>query len=72
MLAKKFNVNIVGIKDVIIWGNIGIVISFDFRNVRVYGYDGVIWGLYVLGFIRLVLEMVYDDKWLVGEFLEIL
>lgn len=71
-LVKKLNVNIAGIKDVIFWGNIGVFIIVDFRNVRVYGFDGVIWGLYIFGFIWYVLEMVYDDKWLVGEFLEIL
>lgn len=30
-LVKKLNVNIVGIKDVIFWGNIGVFIIVDFE-----------------------------------------
>ena len=72
LLAKKLNVNTAGIKDVIIWGNIGVVTSPDPRNARVHGYDGAIWGPHVPGFTRSVPEMVHDDKWLAGEFLETL
>lgn len=72
LLAKKLNVNTAGIKDVIIWGNIGVVTRPDPRNARVHGYDGAIWGPHVPGFTRPVPEMVHDDKWLAGEFLETL
>lgn len=72
LLAKKLNVNTAGIKDVIIWGNIGVVTRPDPRNTRVHGYDGAIWGPHVPGFTRPVPEMVHDDKWLAGEFLETL
>lgn len=72
LLAKKLNVNTAGLKDVIIWGNIGVVTTADPRNSRVHGYDGAIWGPHVPGFTRPVPEMIHDDKWLTGEFLEAL
>ena len=72
LLAKKLSVNTAGIKDVIIWGNIGVATTADPRNSRVHGYDGAIWGPHVPGFTRQVPEMVHDDKWLTGEFLETL
>jgi len=72
LLAKKLNVNTAGIKDVIIWGNIGVITRPDPRNARVHGYDGAIWGPHVPGFTRPVPEMAHDDKWLAGEFLETL
>ena len=71
-LAKKLNVNTAGIKDVIVWGNIGVVTTTDPRNARVHGYDGAIWGPHVPGFTRQVPEMVHDDKWLAGEFIDTL
>lgn len=72
LLAKKLSVNTAGIKDVIIWGNLGVTTVADPRNSRVHGYDGAIWGPHVPGFTRSVPEMVHDDKWLTGEFLETL
>ncbi|XP_068743940.1 putative malate dehydrogenase 1B [Montipora capricornis] len=72
LLAKKLNVNTAGLRDVIIWGNIGINTVADPRNSRVHGYDGAIWGPHILGFTRPVPEMVHDNKWITGEFLEIL
>lgn len=72
LLAKKLIVNTAGLKDVVIWGNIGVVTTADPRNARVHGYDGAIWGPHIPGFTRQVPEMVHDDKWLAGEFLETL
>lgn len=72
LLAKKLSVNTAGLKDVIIWGNIGVCTTADPRNSRVHGYDGAIWGPHVPGFTRPVPEMVHDDKWMAGEFLETL
>jgi len=72
LLAKKLSVNTAGIKDVVIWGNIGVVTTADARNSRVQGYDGAIWGPHIPGFTRPVPEMAHDDKWLTGEFLETL
>ena len=72
LLAKKLNVNTAGIKDVILWGNIGVLTAADPRNARVHGFDGAIWGPHIPGFTRHVPEMVHDDKWLAGEFLETL
>lgn len=72
LLAKKLIVNTAGLKDVVVWGNIGVVTTADPRNARVHGYDGAIWGPHIPGFTRQVPEMVHDDKWLAGEFLETL
>ena len=72
LIAKKLNVNTAGIKDVIIWGNIGVATCPDARNARVDGYDGAIWGPHIPGFTRSTPEMVHDDKWLAGEFIETL
>ncbi|XP_029190568.2 putative malate dehydrogenase 1B [Acropora millepora] len=72
LLAQKLSVNTAGIKDVIIWGNIGVNTVADPRNSRVHGYDGAIWGPHIPGFTLPVPEMVHDDKWMTGEFMETL
>lgn len=72
LLARKLNVNTAGLKDVIIWGNLGVTTKADPRNSRVHGYDGAIWGPHIPGFTRPVPEIVHDDKWLTGELLETL
>ena len=72
LIAKKLNVNTAGIKDLIVWGNISLNELADVSHSRVDGYDGAIWGPHVPGFTRPVPEMVHDEKWLAGEFLEAL
>lgn len=70
LLARKLEVNSAGIKDVIIWGDPGFNQLPDASHARVHGHDGAIWGPHVPGFTRSVSEMVHDDKWLAGEFIE--
>lgn len=70
LLAKKLEVNSSGIKDVILWGDPGYNHIPDARHARVDGFDGAIWGPHIPGFTRPVPEMVHDNKWLVGEFVE--
>lgn len=70
LLAKKLEVNSSGIKDVILWGDPGYHQFPDARFARVDGYDGAIWGPHIPGFTRPLPEMVHDDKWLAGEFVE--
>lgn len=70
LLAKKLEVNSAGIKDVVIWGDPGFNQIPDATRSRVDGYDGAIWGPHVPGFTRSVPEMVHDNKWLGGEFIQ--
>ncbi|EDO45840.1 predicted protein [Nematostella vectensis] len=72
LIAKRLNVNTAGIKDLIVWGNPGFNHYPDASHARVDGFDGAIWGPHVPGFTRPVPEMVHDNKWLSGEFVEVL
>lgn len=67
MVGEKLNVNFSGVVDFIVWGNINGGIYIDFFKCRVYGYDGVIWGLFF--FLFLVVEMIWDKKWMENEFI---
>ena len=70
LVARKLNVNTAGIKNLIIWGNISLNQFADLSCSKVDGYDGAIWGPHVSDFTRPVPEMVHDEKWLAGEFVE--
>lgn len=70
IIANRLNVNTAGVVDTIIWGNINGSYVADVSRARVHGYEGAITG--PPSFSVSVVEMVHDDKWLAGEFLEML
>ncbi|XP_043934183.1 putative malate dehydrogenase 1B isoform X1 [Protopterus annectens] len=65
-LAQKLNVATVGVKNVIVWGNITGSTYVDVKFAQVYRYNSAIWGPPY--FSRPVLDMVYDRQWLEKEF----
>ncbi|NWI67745.1 MDHC protein, partial [Todus mexicanus] len=66
-LARKLSMNVGGVKDVIVWGNISGCKYIDLSHAKLYGYDSAIWG--PADFPRPLLNMVYDSKWIHSEFL---
>lgn len=70
ILAERLKVNSAGVVDIVVWGNAGGMTYVDVGRARVHGYDGAIWG--PPSFSVSTKEMVADDKWLQGEFLELL
>lgn len=69
ILSEKLKVNSAGLVDTIIWGNINGTHEVDLSVAKIHGYDGAIWG--PPSFSIPLLEMLYDKKWLEGEFYEL-
>ncbi|NWX25157.1 MDHC protein, partial [Notiomystis cincta] len=67
MLARKLNMSIAGVKDVIVWGNITGSNYLDLSHAKLYGYDSAIWG--PPNFQRPLLNMIYDSEWIHSELL---
>lgn len=70
LIAERLKVNSAGVVDIVIWGNANGSHFVDVTEGRVHGYDGAIWG--PPSYSVPVGEMVHDDKWLEGEYLEAL
>ncbi|NWV41241.1 MDH dehydrogenase, partial [Grantiella picta] len=67
MLARKLNMDIAGVKDVIVWGNITGSNYIDLSHTKLYGYESAIWG--PANFQRPLLKMIYDSEWINSDFL---
>uniref|UniRef100_A0AAY4ASU6 Lactate/malate dehydrogenase C-terminal domain-containing protein n=1 Tax=Denticeps clupeoides TaxID=299321 RepID=A0AAY4ASU6_9TELE len=64
-IAQKLNVKQSDVTDIIIWGNITGCSHVDLQRAKVLRYNGAICGP---NYSQLVLEMLYDRKWLDSEF----
>ncbi|KFU84944.1 Putative malate dehydrogenase 1B, partial [Chaetura pelagica] len=67
MLARKLNMSVAGVKDVIVWGNITGCNYIDLSHAKLYGYDGAIWG--PPNFPYPLLNVIYDSEWIHSELL---
>ncbi|NXH17008.1 MDHC protein, partial [Bucco capensis] len=67
MVSRKLNMNVAGVKNVIVWGNITGCNYIDLSHAKLYGYDCAIWG--PADFPRPLLSMIYDSEWIQSEFL---
>ncbi|XP_010127935.1 PREDICTED: putative malate dehydrogenase 1B, partial [Chlamydotis macqueenii] len=67
VLARKLNMNVTGVKDVIVWGNITGSNYIDLSHAKLYRYDCAIWG--PANFSHPLLNMIYDSEWIHSEFL---
>ncbi|NXI42928.1 MDHC protein, partial [Galbula dea] len=67
MLSRKLNMNVAGVKDVIVWGNITGCNYIDLSHAKLYGYDCAIWS--PADFPCPLLNMIYDSEWIQSEFL---
>ncbi|OXB76866.1 UNVERIFIED_CONTAM: hypothetical protein H355_002559, partial [Colinus virginianus] len=57
-LARKLNMNVAGVKDVIVWGNVTGCTYIDLSHAKLYRYDSAIWG--PDNFSRPLLNLIYD------------
>ncbi|NXJ14878.1 MDHC protein, partial [Odontophorus gujanensis] len=65
-LARKLNMNVAGVKDVIVWGDVTGCTYIDLSHAKLYRYDSAIWG--PANFSRPLLNLIYDSKWINSEF----
>ncbi|ESO90176.1 hypothetical protein LOTGIDRAFT_123956 [Lottia gigantea] len=69
VIGGKLNLNTSNVLDLIIWGNINSKKYIDLSQCKVRNYDGAIWG--PPSFTLPAVEMLHDNKWIEGEYLEI-
>uniref|UniRef100_H2Z4K0 Malate dehydrogenase, cytoplasmic n=1 Tax=Ciona savignyi TaxID=51511 RepID=H2Z4K0_CIOSA len=72
-LARKMQVSTAGVTNVVVWGNCAnnapkSSYYIDVISAVVRKYDGAIWG--PDWYSRALSELVYDKKWLTGDFVE--
>ncbi|NXI50031.1 MDHC protein, partial [Chloroceryle aenea] len=67
MLARKLSMNVEGVKDVIVWGNITGCKYIDLSHAKLYGCESAIWG--PADFPHPVLNVIYDSEWIHSELL---